>query len=104
MSRRPRPGLSLSELEGKTLVELQVLAKERGLSRVTGIRKGELIRKLLEEKTTRNGFQFCTGVLEVLSEGYGFLRSSDLLWQLVMRSQDRFGNRRTERNTTPSSG
>ncbi len=77
MSRRPRPGLSLSELEGRTLVELQVLAKERGLSRVTGIRKGELIRKLLEEKTTRNGFQFCTGVLEVLSEGYGFLRSSD---------------------------
>jgi transcription termination factor Rho len=76
MSRRPRPGQSLSELEEKTLVELQAIAKENGLSRVTGIRKGDLIRKLLEEKTERNGFQFCTGVLEVLQEGYGFLRSS----------------------------
>jgi len=52
------------------------MAKENGLSRVTGIRKGDLIRKLLEDKTERNGFQFCTGVLEVLQEGYGFLRSS----------------------------
>jgi transcription termination factor Rho len=76
MSRRPRPGQSLSELEEKTLVELQAMAKENGLSRVTGIRKGDLIRKLLEDKTERNGFQFCTGVLEVLQEGYGFLRSS----------------------------
>jgi len=76
MSRRPRPGHSLADLEGKTLVELQALAKEKGISRVTGIRKGDLIRKLLEEKTERNGFQFCTGVLEVLQEGYGFLRSS----------------------------
>jgi transcription termination factor Rho len=52
------------------------MAKENGISRVTGIRKGDLIRKLLEDKTERNGFQFCTGVLEVLQEGYGFLRSS----------------------------
>ena len=69
--------MSLADLEDKTLVELQAFAKERGLTRVTGIRKGDLIRKLLEEKTERNGFQFCTGVLEVLSEGYGFLRASD---------------------------
>ena len=73
----PKPGLSQEELEGKTLVELQSIAREKGLERVTGIRKKDLIRKLLENKTESNGFKFATGILEVLSEGYGFLRSNE---------------------------
>ncbi|MBD3278850.1 MAG: transcription termination factor Rho [Candidatus Aegiribacteria sp.] len=73
----PKPGLSQEELEGKTLVELQSIARDKGLDRVTGIRKKDLIRKLLEKKTESNGFKFATGILEVLSEGYGFLRSNE---------------------------
>jgi len=73
----PKPGLSQNDLEGMTLVELQAIAREKGLERVTGIRKKDLIRKLLENKTERNGLEFSTGVLEVLSEGYGFLRSNE---------------------------
>ena len=77
MSQRPERGLSQNDLEEKTLVELQKMAREKGLERVTGIRKKDLIRKLLEHKTERNGLEFSTGVLEVLSEGYGFLRSNE---------------------------
>ncbi|MFO8184395.1 MAG: transcription termination factor Rho [Candidatus Aegiribacteria sp.] len=69
--------MSQNDLEEKTLVELQKIAREKGLERVTGIRKKDLIRKLLENKTERNGLEFSTGVLEVLSEGYGFLRSNE---------------------------
>jgi len=77
MSRKPLPGLSQNDLEGKTLVELQAFAKEKGIEKVSGVRKKDLIRKLLENKTERNGLEFSTGVLEVLSEGYGFLRSNE---------------------------
>jgi transcription termination factor Rho len=77
MSRKPLPGLSQTELEGKTLVELQAMAKEKGLEKISGIRKKDLVRKLLEKKTESNGLEFSTGVLEVLSEGYGFLRSNE---------------------------
>ncbi|RKZ10713.1 transcription termination factor Rho [Candidatus Fermentibacteria bacterium] len=71
------PGLSQTDLEKKTLVELQALAKEKGLEKISGIRKKDIIIKLLERKTERNGLEFSTGVLEVLSEGYGFLRSNE---------------------------
>ncbi|OPL19877.1 MAG: transcription termination factor Rho [Candidatus Aegiribacteria sp. MLS_C] len=69
--------MSQNDLEEMTLVELQAIAREKGLGRVTGIRKKDLIRKLLEKKTESNGLEFSTGVLEVLAEGYGFLRSNE---------------------------
>ncbi|MBN1433885.1 transcription termination factor Rho [Candidatus Fermentibacterales bacterium] len=76
MSDKSLGGLSLSELQEKTLVELQSLAKSAGLKRVTGLRKRDLVEKLLEDQTARNGLEYSSGVLEILSEGYGFLRSS----------------------------
>jgi transcription termination factor Rho len=57
-------------------IKTQLLAKAMGLKKVTILRKRELIEKLLKGQTTRNGLEYSTGVLEVLSEGYGFLRSS----------------------------
>lgn len=77
MSRKPQPGLSQNDLEGKTLVDLQSIAKEKGLEKISGIRKKDLIIKLLEKKTRSNGLEYSTGVLEVLSDGYGFLRSNE---------------------------
>ena len=75
MAANPSNEATLAELQGKTLVQLQSMARETGLKRVSGVRKKELIRMLLEEKTRKNGLKYATGVLEVLPEGYGFLRS-----------------------------
>jgi len=71
------PGLTQTDLEKKTLIELQALAKEKELDKISGVRKKDLIIRLLEKKTEKNGLEFSTGVLEVLSEGYGFLRSNE---------------------------
>ena len=76
MAEKSHSGLSLSELQEKTLVELQVLAKSMDIKRSTGLRKRELIEKLMEDQTAKNGLEYSSGVLEILSEGYGFLRSS----------------------------
>jgi transcription termination factor Rho len=75
MAANPSNEATLAELQDKTLAQLQSIAKETGLKKVSGVRKKELIRMLLEEKTRKNGLKYATGVLEVLPEGYGFLRS-----------------------------
>ena len=76
MAEKSHGGLSLSELQEKTLVELQALAKSMGLKKVTSLRKRDLVEKLMEDQTAKNGLEYSSGVLEILSEGYGFLRSS----------------------------
>lgn len=74
--RRIISGPSASDLEAKTLTELQDMAKETGITRVTNIRKADLITTILEKKAEKNGLGFAQGVLETLNEGYGFLRNS----------------------------
>ena len=76
MDRKPFDGPSVSDLESRTLTELQSLAKEKDIKAVSGLRKRALIQKLLEDRTEKNGLEFATGVLEILPEGYGFLRSA----------------------------
>ncbi|HIP43603.1 MAG TPA: transcription termination factor Rho [Aquifex aeolicus] len=68
---------SREELKQKTLTELQRIGKEVGLSRTTGLKKEELIEKILKAQMEKSGFVFVKGVLEVLPEGYGFLRMSE---------------------------
>ncbi len=67
--------LSVEELKKMTLQELQKLGKEVGLQRTTGLKKAELIARILEKKAQEEGLDFIRGVLEVLPEGYGFIRS-----------------------------
>ncbi|MDY6967131.1 MAG: transcription termination factor Rho [Spirochaetota bacterium] len=69
--------LDLAELKTKTINELLALAKERGVDGVTGLRKQEIIFEILKAQTEKSGLIFSSGVLEVLSEGYGFLRSTN---------------------------
>jgi len=69
--------LSLEELKKMTMSELQKLGKEFDLKRITGIRKEELIENILEAYGKTKGLRFVRGVLEVLQDGYGFLRSSN---------------------------
>jgi transcription termination factor Rho len=67
--------LDLQRLKTKTMAELLSLAIELEIQGTSGLRKQELIFKVLEAQTERSGLIFAEGVLEILPEGYGFLRS-----------------------------
>ena len=66
---------STSELHSKTVKELQELAKSLDATEISGLRKQELIKIIFEKQVEKNGNILATGVLEVLPDGYGFLRS-----------------------------
>jgi transcription termination factor Rho len=67
--------LDLQRLKTKTIAELLTLATDLQIQGTSGLRKQELIFKVLEAQTERSGLIFAEGVLEILPEGYGFLRS-----------------------------
>src|SRR5207249_4947654 len=71
----PTQTMELTELKGKTMSELLQLSQELNIQGTSGLRKQELIFKILEAQTEKNGLIFAEGVLEILPEGYGFLRS-----------------------------
>ena len=69
--------MDISELKSKKIVELNDIAKDLKIAGYSDLRKQELIFKILEAQTSKDGLTFSKGVLEVLPDGYGFLRSSD---------------------------
>ena len=69
--------MDIVELKSKTIAELTGLAEDLKIPGISGLRKSELIFKILEGKTEQDGLIFAEGVLEILPEGYGFLRSPD---------------------------
>ena len=69
--------LDISIMKRKTVPDLMKVAHDLGIEGIAGIRKQELIFKILEAQTNKSGLIFSTGVLEILPEGYGFLRSTD---------------------------
>jgi transcription termination factor Rho len=69
--------MDIVELKSKTVSELLDIGEELGIPSLAGLRKQEVIFKILEAKTEKDGFIFAEGVLEILQEGYGFLRSPD---------------------------
>jgi transcription termination factor Rho len=69
--------MDISELKSKKIVELNEIAKELNIAGYSDLRKQELIFKILEAQTAKDGLTFSKGVLEVLPDGYGFLRSAD---------------------------
>jgi transcription termination factor Rho len=71
--------VNIAELETKTLNELQDLAKDMGLSGYTRLKKHDLIFRLLRAQAEQQGYIFGGGVLEIIQEGIGFLRSDHLL-------------------------
>jgi len=60
-----------------TMKELVALAKREQISDYTGLKKQDLIFKILKERTKLNGLMFGEGTLEILPDGFGFLRSPD---------------------------
>ncbi len=69
--------MDISELKSKKIVDLNAIAKDLKITDYADLRKQDLIFKILEAQTSKDGMTFSKGVLEVLPDGYGFLRSAD---------------------------
>jgi transcription termination factor Rho len=75
--QRRGPGLNITELKDKSIQQLTQIAKDLNVAGATGMRKQELIFQILKAQTEQSGFIFSEGVLEVLPDGFGFLRAPD---------------------------
>ena len=71
--------MNMAELEAKTLEELRGLAKELEISGYSKLKKSDLILKILRANAEAQGYIFGGGVIEIVQDGIGFLRSVDLL-------------------------
>jgi transcription termination factor Rho len=69
--------MQIDELKKLKIAELTELAQTMNVPGYSGLRKQELIFRILEHQTEKDGNIFSEGVLEILPDGYGFLRSSD---------------------------
>jgi transcription termination factor Rho len=67
--------MNIEELKTKTITELLVISKQFSIEGVSGLRKQDLIFKILEAQTEMDGLIFGEGVLEILPDGFGFLRA-----------------------------
>ena len=65
---------TMVELESKNRDELEAIAKECGIIGYSALKKSELVHRILQAEAEEQGNVFVTGVLEIISEGYGFLR------------------------------
>src|SRR5512146_1026679 len=69
--------MNLVQLKDKNIAELTTMADELKVEGVSGLRKQELIFAILQAQTEKNGMIFGEGVLEILPDGFGFLRAPD---------------------------
>ncbi|HEU5299932.1 MAG TPA: transcription termination factor Rho [bacterium] len=70
---------AIADLETKTIDELQGLAKELNIANYRRYRKQELIMRILQAQTEQSGLMLRAGILEIMAEGYGFLRHDGYL-------------------------
>ena len=75
--KRSANTLNISELKDMSIAKLTQVAKDLSVAGATGMRKQELIFQILKAQTEQSGFIFSEGVLEVLPDGFGFLRAPD---------------------------
>jgi transcription termination factor Rho len=71
------PTLDLVELKDMSIVKLNQVAKEMNIPGAAGLRKQELIFKILQTQAEKSGLIFSEGVLECLPDGFGFLRAPE---------------------------
>lgn len=67
-------GLELAELDSKSVEEIQEIAKELGIEGSADLPRQDLVLKILQTQTEQSGLMFGQGVLEILPDGWGFLR------------------------------
>ncbi|WP_376794226.1 transcription termination factor Rho [Thermogemmatispora sp.] len=71
--------MNIAELETKTIAELREIARDLELSGYTTLKKQDLIFRLLQQHTEQQGNIFSAGVLEIVEDGFGFLRQERFL-------------------------
>ena len=69
--------MTIAELKEKNITELSRIARTLDIQGASGLRKQDLIFKILQAQSEKEGHIFAEGVLEILPDGYGFLRSPD---------------------------
>ena len=72
-----RPSLNINDLKDMSIQKLTQIGKDLNVGGATGMRKQDLIFQILRAQTEQSGFIFSEGVLEVLPDGFGFLRAPD---------------------------
>jgi transcription termination factor Rho len=72
-----RKTLDIKTLKELSIAELTQISKDLGVEGATGLRKQELIFKILQAQTEQSGLIFAEGVLECLPDGFGFLRAPE---------------------------
>lgn len=75
--KRKDKELDIVQLKNMKIAELTELAKKLKINGISGLKKHDLIFKILQAKIEKNGLAYGEGVLEVLEDGFGFLRSPD---------------------------
>src|SRR6201998_2939630 len=75
--KRGDTDIHIAELQRLTMKELIVLAKQENITEYTGLKKQDLIFKILKERTKMNGLMFGEGTLEILPDGFGLFGGPD---------------------------
>jgi transcription termination factor Rho len=75
--RIKKGSLYLTDLQKLAVADLHDLAKKEGIKEYSAMKKQDLIFRILKERIRQNGLMYGEGVLEVLPDGYGFLRNPD---------------------------
>ncbi|MHC4692442.1 MAG: Rho termination factor N-terminal domain-containing protein, partial [Planctomycetota bacterium] len=75
--RIKKGNLYLTDLQKLTVAELHDVAKKEGITEYSALKKQDMIFRILKERIRQNGLMYGEGVLEVLPDGYGFLRNPD---------------------------
>ena len=71
--------MNISDLENKTRDELMELAKQQEIEGYKGLKKSDLIQRLIQTQAVQQGNMYLSGILDIMDDGYGFLRQDSLL-------------------------
>ena len=71
--------LTMAQLESKNREEVEAIAKEQGMTGCSAMKKADLINQILKSQAEQQGNLFLEGILEIMGEGYGFLRQENFL-------------------------
>lgn len=71
--------MNIAELETRTLTDLREMARKLDISGYSGLKKQDLIVKLLQAHTEEAGHTFSDGILDIVEDGFGFLRGERML-------------------------
>ena len=82
-SHKPVNGTSVDELRAKTIEELIVIADELKVEHPQELKRQDVIFEILKAQTEQGGYILFSGILEIMQDGYGFIRSIDKVLERV---------------------